>query len=63
MRKYCLMIIGIFIILLFLISGCSPKESISGETKTPALSAEDQQILEQYPDDLDDSLQELEQVG
>ena len=63
MKKAFIIIMSILIITLLIVSGCASKTAIS-ETKTPApLSASEQQILQQHPDDLDNALKDLDTVG
>ena len=65
MSKRNFVVVGILFLLIvsIILVSCQSSESKTGEITPPALSAEDQKILEQYPDDLDNSLKELEEVG
>ena len=63
MKKVVIIILCILAICLLILNGCASKTVIS-ESKPPTpLSASEQQILQQHPDDLDNALNELDTVG
>ena len=63
MKKAVIIIMSILVIILLIMSGCTSKTAIS-ESKPPTpLSASEQEILQQHPDDLDNALQDLDTVG
>ncbi len=58
------LLLGIFLVV-FIVISCAPQQASNSDEvagSTPEMTVADQQILEQYPDDLDTALEELEMV-
>jgi len=61
------LLLGIFSLVLLLVS-CAPQQILpfdeqAVESPSSEITVADQQVLEQYPDNLDAALEELEMVG
>lgn len=61
MKIVVMLVIMLLFFSSFIITGCTPPQQVSEPSSLS--EASDEEILAQYPDDLDASLEELETVG